>query len=77
MESIRCVMQERIDADWKARFQCMRKSLAWSYDEMARFIGAASGNSLNASISRGLPNFTKLAVCVFEATQNSELPTPD
>jgi hypothetical protein len=72
MAFIRRVMQKRIDADWKARFQRMRKTLGWSYDEMARFIGAASGNSLKASISRGLPNFAKLAVCVFEATQGGD-----
>ena len=71
MEFIRREMQKRIDADWKARFQRMKKHLGWSYDEMARYMGAASGASLKASVSRGLPHFAKLAVCVFERQQGT------
>lgn len=66
MDFIRREMHKRITADWKARFQRMKKHLGWSYDEMARYMGASSGASLKASVSRGLPNFAKLAVCVFE-----------
>lgn len=43
---IRQTMQERIEAEWKQRFRRMKKSLGWSYDQMAAFVGAAGGDSL-------------------------------
>lgn len=63
---IRQTMQQRIEAEWKQRFRSMKHALGWSYQEMAAFIGAANGSSLKASVSRQLPAFAKLAVCVFE-----------
>ena len=60
------VLSARSEAEWQQRFKAMKKSLGWSYDDMARFIGAASGNSIKASVNRQLPAFAKLAVCVFE-----------
>lgn len=59
-------MAERSEAEWQDRFKAMKKALDWSYDDMARFIGAASGDSIKASVNRQLPAFAKLAVCVFE-----------
>ncbi len=59
-------MAERAELEWKARFRAMRREMGWSFDEMARFIGADSGNSLKSSVSRQVPAFAKLAVCVFE-----------
>jgi hypothetical protein len=59
-------MQDCIEAEWKQRFRHMKRTLGWSYDQMAAFIGAANGASLKASVSRQLPAFAKLAVCVFE-----------
>ena len=66
MDFIRAEMQKRIEAEWKARFRKMRESLGWNFEEMAAFLDASSGASLKASISRGLPAWAKLAVCVFE-----------
>jgi hypothetical protein len=60
---------ERSEQEWKQRFRNMKKHFGWTYDDMARYIGAESGNSLKASVSRKLPAFAKLAVCVFEATK--------
>ncbi len=62
---------DRSEQEWKQRFRKMKKQLGWTYDDMARFIGAESGNSLKASVSRKLPAFAKLAVCVFEVMQHS------
>ncbi|MCB0579615.1 MAG: hypothetical protein KDD10_09950 [Phaeodactylibacter sp.] len=63
---IRKKMLERAEEEWKQRFRAMKKELSWTYEEMARFMGASSGDSLKASVSRKLPGFAKLAVCVFE-----------
>jgi hypothetical protein len=63
---IREQMALRSEAEWIARFKTMKKTLGWTYDEMARYIGAASGAALRASVNRKLPAFAKLAVCVFE-----------
>jgi hypothetical protein len=63
---IREQMALRSEAEWIARFKTMKKILGWTYDEMARYIGAASGAALRASVNRKLPAFAKLAVCVFE-----------
>lgn len=35
-------------------------------------MGAGSGDSVKASVSRKLPAFAKLAVCVFEQFQEKE-----
>lgn len=59
-------MQAEIENEWRERFRKMKQSLNWSYDEMADFIGAASGNTLKSSISRQVPAFGKLAICLFE-----------
>jgi hypothetical protein len=59
-------MMERAEQEWKDRFKTMKKSLNWTYDEMAQYMGAQSGGSLKASVNRKLPAFAKLAVCIFE-----------
>ena len=66
------VYAERSEKEWKQRFRKMKKHFGWTYDDMARFIGAESGNSLKASVSRKLPAFAKLAVCVFEAGKKGD-----
>ncbi len=63
---IRQKMLERAEEEWKQRFRAMKKELGWTYDDIATFIGAGSGNSVKASVSRKLPAFAKLAVCVYE-----------
>ncbi|MEK7253100.1 MAG: hypothetical protein AAB316_00015, partial [Bacteroidota bacterium] len=68
-------LADRSEAEWKQRFKAMRKHLGWSYDDIARFIGAASGAAVRASVNRKLPAMAKLAVCVFEQMkQNAETP---
>ncbi len=71
---IRRKMMERAEEEWKQRFRAMKKELGWTYEEMARFMGASSGDSLKASVSRKLPGFAKLAVCVFERMKKGERP---
>lgn len=68
-------MQERAEEEWRRRFRKMKETLGWTYDDMARYMGASSGNSVKASVSRGLPAFAKLAVCVFEAMEGREKPS--
>jgi len=71
---IREKMLERAEEEWKQRFRVMKKELGWTYEEMARFMGASSGDSLKASVSRKLPAFAKLAVCVFERMASTRIP---
>ena len=63
---IKAVMQARIEAEWKDRFKRMKRELGWSYEQMASFIGASSGDALKATISRKIPAMANLAICVFE-----------
>jgi hypothetical protein len=62
-------MAKRSDEEWQERFKAMKKKLGWSYDQMAKFMGAGSGNAVKASINRQLPGFAKLAVCIFETME--------
>jgi hypothetical protein len=65
-------MNERSEKEWKERFKVLKKELHWSYDDMARFMGAENGTSVKASINRKLPAFAKLAVCIFEQMNNQK-----
>ena len=69
-EFIKTKMSERSEKEWKERFKKMKKSLGWSYDEMAIYMGAGSGASVKASVNRQLPAFAKLAVCLFEKMES-------
>jgi len=69
MNFIREKMRERSEADWQKRFKTMKKALGWSYEDMARYMGASGGDSVKASVNRQLPAFAKLAVCMFEELQ--------
>ncbi len=69
MNFIREKMHERSEADWQQRFKNMKKTLDWSYSDIAQYMGASGGASVKASVNRQLPAFAKLAVCVFEAMQ--------
>jgi hypothetical protein len=66
-EFIRSEMMKRAEIEWENRFKAMKTQLGWTYDDIARFIHAESGNSVKSSINRKLPAMAKLAVCVFEA----------
>ena len=65
-------MAERAELEWQKRFKKMKKTLGWTHDDIARFIGASSGNSVKASVNRQIPAFAKLAICVFEEMQRKK-----
>lgn len=66
-------MQERSEKEWQARFKAMKKTLGWTYENMATYMEAKNGASVKASVNRQLPAFAKLAVCIFEQMQKNEL----
>ena len=68
-------MKERSEKEWQDRFKTMKKTLGWSYDQMATYSGASNGASVKASVNRKLPAFAKLAVCVFEQMQKNQAET--
>jgi hypothetical protein len=51
----------------------MKRQLGWTYDDIAQFIHAESGNSVKSSVNRKLPAMAKLAVCVFEAMKEKSV----
>ena len=59
-------MEKKIKKDWAKRFRRMMQSKNWTYDDVARFGRFSSGKVVEATISRGLPSFAKLAVVIFE-----------
>lgn len=59
-------MQERIKRDWSKRFREMMKDNSWNYDDIAKVGNFKSGKVIEATISRGLPSFAKLAVVIHE-----------
>ena len=65
-EFFKKVMSEKIKQDWIRRFREMMKSADLSYSELAQIGGFKNGNVLKSTISRGLPNFAKVAVFVHE-----------
>lgn len=65
------IMEDRIQKHWAARFRNMMKEMNWTYNDVARFGRFKNGNVVEATISRGLPSFAKLAVLVFEQRQLS------
>lgn len=60
------VMEEKIRKDWICRFRKMMKENDLSYNQTALIGGFKNGNVLKSTISRGLPNFAKLAVFIHE-----------
>lgn len=63
------VMDEKIKKDWISRFRKMMKENSLSYNQIALIGGFKNGNVLKSTISRGLPNFAKLAVFIHEKRQ--------
>lgn len=59
-------MTKKINKDWANRFRKMMKSKELSYEEVAQMGGFKNANVVKATISRGLPNFAKFAVLLFE-----------
>jgi hypothetical protein len=65
------VMEEKIRKDWSRRFREMMKENRWSYEVIAKMGNFKSGKVVEATISRGLPSFAKLAVVVYESEKNN------
>ena len=59
-------MKEKIKRDWSVRFRKMLKENNWTYNDVAKFGNFKSGKVIEATVSRGLPSFAKLAVVINE-----------
>lgn len=59
-------MQKKINKDWAKRFRLMMEENNWSYDDVAKLGNFKNGKVIEATISRGLPAFARLAVRIFE-----------
>lgn len=60
-------MNKKIKKNWANRFRNMMRDNDWSYEDVAKLGDFKSGKVIEATISRGLPAFAKLAVLVHEA----------
>ena len=58
--------KEKIKKDWSERFRKMMAENNWNYDDVAQLGNFKSGKVIEATISRGLPSFAKLAVVIYE-----------
>ena len=61
-------MKEKIRKDWSNRLREMMKENNWNYEDVAKLGNFKSGKVIEATVSRGLPSFAKLAVVIFERT---------
>lgn len=59
-------MDKKIRKDWTNRFRKMMNENNWDYDDVAKLGDFKNGKVIEATISRGLPAFAKLAVLVHE-----------
>lgn len=59
-------MKEKIKKDWSARFRKMMQEKNWTYDDVAKMGNFKNGKVIEATISRGLPSFAKLAIVIYE-----------
>lgn len=59
-------MKAKIKKNWGERFRKMMKENDWTYEDIAKMGNFKSGKVIEATISRGLPAFAKLAVKVHE-----------
>ena len=59
-------MELKIKKDWSDRFRKMMRENNWNYDEVAKLGRFKNGKVIEATISRGLPSFAKLAVVIHE-----------
>ena len=65
-------MLTKIKKDWSKRFRNMMLENNWSYDNVAKLGDFKSGKVIEATISRGLPAFAKLAVRIHEMNQSKK-----
>ena len=66
------VMERKIRKDWSDRFRRMMKENNWTYEDIAKMGDFKSGKVIEATISRGLPSFAKLAVMVYENSRGKD-----
>lgn len=59
-------MEKRSQKDWARRFRKMMRVKNWTYEDVAKYGRFKSGKVIEATISRGLPAFAKLAVVLSE-----------
>lgn len=59
-------MEKRIKKNWAERFRQMMEDNKWTYDDVAKLGNFKSGKVIEATISRGLPSFAKLAIAIHE-----------
>jgi len=62
-------MESKIRKNWSDRFRKMMKENNWDYEDIAMMGSFKSGKVIEATISRGLPSFAKLAVIIYENNQ--------
>ena len=65
-EFFKSKMKDKIKKNWGERFRKMMKENNWTYEDIAKMGNFKSGKVIEATISRGLPAFAKLAVKVHE-----------
>ena len=63
-------MEEKIKKDWANRFRSMMKENNWTYEDVAKLGNFKNGKVIEATVSRGLPSFAKLAVIIHENSKN-------
>lgn len=62
-------MENKIRKDWSERFRKMMQENSWTYEDIANMGNFKSGKVIEATISRGLPSFAKLAVVIYETNK--------
>ena len=65
-QHFKSIMEDRIRKDWAQRFRAMMKAKDWTYEDVAKWGRFSGGKVIEATISRGLPSFAKLAVVIYE-----------
>ena len=68
-QHFKTIMEKQIKKDWAKRFRAVMEAKNWTYEEVAKWGRFSSGKVVEATISRGLPSFAKLAVVLFEQSQ--------
>ena len=59
-------MDKKINQDWAKRFRNMMKTQNLSYTDIAKMGGFKNAKVVEATISRGLPRFARVAVLLHE-----------
>jgi len=64
-------MEEKIKKDWSERFRRVMSEQNWTYDDVAKMGRFKNGKVIEATISRGLPSFAKLAIVIYEKNKTN------